>query len=163
VDEPKFWAVVQRAHDASGGDMEKKCAALTAEIVKLTRDEALGFTRLFDSMMDRAYSWGLWGAAYVINGGCGDDTFSDFRASLISRGRAAFDHALSDPDSLAGEDLGEDEWFFEGYQYAVAEAVESVTGSRPPRVQPHPAAPSGTEWDEAKVYDSYPRLRDKYA
>jgi hypothetical protein len=113
--------------------------------------------------MDRAYSWPLWGAAYVINGGCGDDSFSDFRASLISRGRTAFDRALNDPDSLAGEDLHEEAWFFEGYQYAVTDAVTSVTGVAPPRAQPHPKAPSGEEWDEANVYDKYPRLRQKYA
>jgi hypothetical protein len=34
-------------------------------------------------MMDRGYSWELRGAAYVINDGCGDDTFNDFRSSLI--------------------------------------------------------------------------------
>lgn len=98
MDEQKFWAIVQRSHDASGGDMEKKSAVITAEISRLTRDEALGFSRLFNSMMDKAYSWKLWGAAYVIHGGCGDNSFSDFRASLISRGRATFDQALNDPD-----------------------------------------------------------------
>lgn len=163
MDEAKFWAIVQRSHDGSRGDMEKKCTALTAEISRLPRDEAIGFARLFDAMMDKAYSWPLWGAAYVINGGCGDDSFSDFRASLISRGRTAFDRALGDPDSLAGEDLSEDEWFYEGYQYAVADGVTSAAGSRPPRAQAHPDSPSGTEWDESKVYDNYPRLRDKYA
>jgi len=143
--------------------MEKKCAALSGEIAKLTHPDAAGFAQIFDSMMDRAYSWPLWGAAYVINGGCSDDSFSDFRASLISRGRTAFDRALNDPDSLADEDLDEGTWFFEGYQYAVTDAVKAVTGATPPRAQSHPKAPSGEEWDEANVYDRYPRLRQKYA
>ena len=39
--------------------MEKKCAAVTAEISRLTRDEDIGFARLFDSMTDKAYSWKL--------------------------------------------------------------------------------------------------------
>ena len=27
-----------------------------------------------------SYDWGLWGAAYVIDGGCSDDNFDYFRA-----------------------------------------------------------------------------------
>src|SRR5271169_5861141 len=70
----------------------------------LRKDDAREFAVLFDSMMDRAYSYGLWGAAYVIHGGCGDDAFTDFRASLISRGKEAFERAIRDPDSLADEE-----------------------------------------------------------
>ena len=77
-------------------------------------------------MMDSAYCWSLWGAAYVINGGCSDDPFVDFRASLISRGRQVFERALSDPDSLADEDFDGSDWFNEGYQYAVADGVRSA-------------------------------------
>jgi diguanylate cyclase (GGDEF)-like protein len=74
-----------------------------ATISALSKEGALEFGRLFDTMMDRAYHWPLWGAAYVIHGGCSDDTFSDSRASLISRGRLAFERALSNPDMLADE------------------------------------------------------------
>jgi Protein of unknown function (DUF4240) len=52
-----------------------------------------------------SYDWGLWGAAYVIDGGCSDDGFDYFRAYLISRGRAVFEAAMADPDSLADADL----------------------------------------------------------
>ena len=103
MDEDGFWKIVQRAHDSSGGDMDQKCDALRQQISALSKDEALEFAQHFDAMMDKAYDWPLWGAAYVINGGCSDDTFSDFRAALISRGRQAFERALSDPDSLADE------------------------------------------------------------
>ena len=126
MDDLSFWAIVQRAHDQSGGDMDEKCEAIKNEIAKLPKEEAEAFSHLFDAMMDKAYAWPLWGAAYVIHGGCGDDTFSDFRASLISRGRRAFEMALSDPDALADEVFDENEWFYEGYQYAVSEGVEAA-------------------------------------
>ena len=158
-----FWAILQRAHDASAGDMHKKCGAIRGEIAKLSRDDALEFSRLFDSMMDKAYSWPLWGAAYLINGGCGDDTFIDFRASLLSRGHDEFESALADPDSLAEKDFDEDVWFYEGYDYAVAAAVNAVAASVPIRELPYPETPSGEEWTEKEVYDLYPRLREKYA
>ncbi len=163
MDELRFWEIVQHAHDQTNGDMDEKCELLKNTISQLSKDDAKTFVNIFDSMMDRAYSWQLWGAAYVINGGCGDDTFSDFRASLISRGRSAFERALSDPESLAIEDFDEDAWFYEGYQYAVTDGVKAAVGSIVNREKPHPVEPSGHEWTEDKVYGLYPKLSKKFA
>jgi hypothetical protein len=118
MDEAQFWELVQRVHDASGGDMDRKCEILKTEIGKLFKNDADDFSFLFATMMDRAYSYKLWGAAYIIHGGCSDDTFDDFRSSLISRGRACFENAIADPESLADENFDESTWFYEGYQYA---------------------------------------------
>ena len=162
MDEESFWEIVQRANDISDGNMDRKCDALRQRISALSKDAALEFAELFDAKMDIAYCWPLWGAAYVIHGGCGDDTFSDFRASLISRGRQAFERALSDPDTLADEDSGESDWFYEGYQYAVTRGVEAVTGKRPPRRMPAPGQPFGAEWQEDEVYALFPKLSAKF-
>lgn len=163
MDEMKFWTIIGSAHEQSNGDMDVKCELIRAALSKLPKDDARAFSGLFRAMMDRAYSWPLWGAAYVINGGCGDDTFSDFRASLISRGRTAFERALADPESLAAEDFDEDTWFYEGYQYAVTDGVEAAVGSAVNRESPHPDEPSGQAWDEDKVYELYPLLAEKFA
>ncbi len=117
MDESQFWELVQRAHNAASDDMDRKCEVLKAEIEKLSKNEASDFAVLFDAMMDRAYSHKLWGAAYVIHGGCSDDTFNDFRSSLISRGRACFERAIAaglrpgrqHPDRPSGEDWAEDD------------------------------------------------------
>lgn len=163
MDELRFWEIVLDAHEQSGGDMEEKCELIKSTVSKLAKDDARAFSNLFDSIMDRAYSWPLWGAAYVINGGCGDDAFSDFRASLISRGRSAFESALADPESLATEDFDEDAWFYEGFQYAVTDGVKAAVGSIVNREKSHPEQPSGHEWAEDKVYELYPKLSEKFA
>jgi hypothetical protein len=51
--------------------------------------------------MAESYRWDLWGAAYLINGGCSDDGFDYFRGWLLSQGRAIWQATLADPDSLA--------------------------------------------------------------
>jgi Protein of unknown function (DUF4240) len=154
MDEQNFWEIVQRANDISGGNMDRKCDVLRQQISVLSKDAALEFARLFDAVMDKAYHWPLWGAAYVINGGCGDDSFIDFRASLISRGRQAFECALSDPDTLADEDFSQANWFYEGYQYAVTDGVKAAAGKSPQRQIP--TRPSGVEWQEDEVYALFP-------
>lgn len=60
-----------------------------------------GLPTHFDRAFAAAYQWLLWAAAYIIEGGCSDDGFMDFRYGLISRGRSVFERALADPDSLA--------------------------------------------------------------
>lgn len=111
--------------------------------------------------MDLAYSWDLWGAAYVIHGGCGDDTFVDFRASLISRGRSVFVKATSSPEALADEEFDPDMWFYEGFQYDVSEAVKAVLGHTPLRRR-YRSAPSGSKWTESMLPRLYPRLTAKF-
>lgn len=162
MNEVKFWELVQSAHEQSGGDMDQKCELIRAAVAGLSKGDAVAFSRIFDAMMIKAYAWPLWGAAYVINGGCSDDSFIDFRASLISRGRKKFDSAMDDPDSLATEEFDEESWFYEGYQYAVFDGVESAAGSVPDRA-PYPTAPSGKEWSEDDVDALFPLLSQKFA
>jgi Protein of unknown function (DUF4240) len=160
MDESQFWELVQRAHDAAGDDMDRKGQILKSEISRLSKNDALDFADLFDAMMAKAYSYDLWGAAYIINGGCGDDMFSDFRASLISRGQESFQRAVSNPDSLADEQIDEEVWFYEGYQYDVTDGVKSVAGSRPKRRIADD--PSGRRWEEAELRTLYPKLAARF-
>lgn len=160
MSEDKFWQLIQVAHDQSCGDMDRKCESIKAAIKSLSSEDANNFSSTFDDMMDKAYAWSLLGAAYVMHGGCGDDTFTDFRSSLISRGKQSFYNAISDPDSLASDDFDDEVWFYEGFQYAVTESVEAVVGTMPLRNKAHPEAPSGTPWEEGpeELKAKYPNL-----
>jgi uncharacterized protein DUF4240 len=161
MDSERFWSIIQGCHEASGGDMDRKDQLIKAAISRLSCKEAEAFYVIFNQMMDAAYTWGLWGAAYVINGGCGDDAFADFRASLISRGRAAYQEPIADSDSLADEDIDFDAWFHEGFQYGVTEGVKAALGTRPRRATPPPAIPAGKQWTEATVRDNFPKLANR--
>ena len=148
MNEEKFWQLIESIHNNGLARMNDKCDFLTQQLANLSSEDALAFQNLFDQQMDTAYSWKLWGAAYVIGGGCSDDAFTDFRSALISRGEAPYKAALANPDSLAEQVLDEELVFYEGYQYAVSEGVEKAIGTRPERYKPHPSEPSGEEWSE---------------
>src|SRR5687767_14484267 len=51
--------------------------------------------------MSQSYSSSLWGAAFVIMGGCSDDGFEYFRGWLISRGEDVYTQVLENPEYLA--------------------------------------------------------------
>ncbi len=164
MNEDEFWKIIDSVHSKSNGDMDRKCDLLKNRLAKLNKQDLLDFINHFDSTDVGAYTWPLWGAAYVMHGGCSDDSFSDFRATLISHGRTIYEAALADPESLADLNFGnEEDICYEGYQYVKNDVAEEKLGEIPKRGKPFPDEPSGEKWDEDKVYELYPILSAKYA
>jgi hypothetical protein len=159
----QFWSLVEKVHRASGGDMDKKCELLDTELRRLPLAEVRSFHDYFYECLDRAYTWELWAAAYIIGGGCSNDAFSDFRSTLISMGREIFEGTLADPESLANRDYDADMADYEGYQYVPSKVERDLSGGQDfPRTRPHPKEPSGALWDEEEVAQLYPKLVKKY-
>jgi hypothetical protein len=114
--------------------------------------------------MADAHTWNLWGAAYLINGGCSDDGFVYFCAWLIGRGRAVYEAAVADPDTLADvvEEVGYGEYELEMLMGVATPAYEEMTGEPMPKTGVRwPSNPKGREWDfedDAKMRRRLPRL-----
>ena len=158
-----FWKIVDRVHAASKGDMDAKCELLRKELRKLPAKEIRSFEEHFADCEARAYSWELWAAAYIIGGGCSDDMFMDFRATLISMGKATFERVVSSPGVLVDMDVSEENAFYEGYQYIAADVYEDIAGKdMPVHSKPHPKKPSGKEWKESEAASVFPELAKKH-
>src|SRR5215831_5340869 len=111
----QFWTIVEKVQQASKGNFDAKCELLEAELRKLPLAEVQSFDVHFTECLDRAYTWELWAAAYIIGGGCGDDSFSDFRSTLISMGREIYERALANPETLGDVATEDDDLQCEGY------------------------------------------------
>ena len=125
----EFWTLIDHSA-AFARDPDAQLADLNASLSRQSASRIADFERLFDDTMHQSYSWDLWGAAYLINGGASDDGFEYFRCWLISRGRAFFDKAVADPDSLADllppDDRGDHD--FEEFAYVARRAWHARTG-----------------------------------
>lgn len=145
MDEATFWNVIDTAVRDADGDMEQAEESLLRDLSSREPAAIEHFQQILQSKLDDAYLWDLWGAAYIINGGCSDDSFEYFRCWLISRGRAVYEAAIANPDSSA--DLaspGE----FESLLYVALRAYEKVAGSKMPRRPRVPLRePKGIGWD----------------
>ncbi len=159
MNENAFWEIIDKAHEASKGDMDEKCAQLKSALHGLSDDDLRAFSEQYDRMDHKAYTWPLWAAAYILNGGCSDDSFMDFRDTLISMGSRVFSEAVEDPSSLSSVSFWEDDPCIEGYRYAINDVLEERLGELPPRRVPLPENPSGEEWDEDTVESLYPQLK----
>jgi len=190
MDRDTFWQLVDEARARAGTGADDRGPAddplpstlshLLAE--RLTADEVLAFGGVRDELVDEAYRWPLWGAAYLVEGGCGDDAFLDFRDGLVLAGRASFERATADPDSLADHPAvvamaqGASAWLgYESLSTLVADAWSRVTGqgraaydaaceAASARRDPAPE-PAGEAWDfddDAENRRRLPRLAELF-
>ncbi len=159
-----FWEIIGRTKSASAGELEAQLEAIKIELSGLPESEVVEFDRIFGELKDRAYHWDLWGAAYIIGGGCSDDAFMDFRNWLISMGRDVYENALADVETLADLEIGDDS-FFEELAYVASEVYEQKTGGDIPYL-PHdfPVDPVGEPWEEKgdELERRFPRLWAKF-
>jgi hypothetical protein len=166
--EEQFWEIVESTKADAGSSFDGHFKELVARLTTLEPEEIAAFDLNFDILSIRAYSWDLWGAAYVIHGGCSDDNFTDFRSWLISMGRNAYERALADPESLADIELGpdgEEDVFFEVFGYVAATAYRAKMGKEMSLVvTPYPSDPSGEPFEEDSddLARRYPRLFSRY-
>lgn len=82
----RFWQVIDMSYQKSRGDFEQQQEIIYQELRKLSPVEVIHFDNKFRKLRGEAYTWDLWGAIYIINGGCGDDSFMDFRDWVIAQG-----------------------------------------------------------------------------
>jgi Protein of unknown function (DUF4240) len=101
MDRAEFWAMVEAARPARGGDCAQHAARLVVALVELPIGEILAYQHIHDELMAESYHWDLWGAASLLNFGCSDDGFDYFRGWLLTQGRTTWEAALQDPDGLA--------------------------------------------------------------
>lgn len=159
----QFWTILEKSRAGTDDDMDMKCELLHRELRKLPAEEVKSFSDHFDAAMDRAYTWPLWAAAYIIRGGCSDDAFADFRATLLSNGRLTFEKVLANPEALADmDDVTAETAFYEGFQYVPGDVYQELTGELPKRAKAEPKEPAGTAWDEDHVADLFPDLAEKH-
>lgn len=143
---------------------EEVIEILSGELSKLDPNDVLGFRDQYLQRFTEGYSYELWGAACVINGGCSDDAFSYWHQGLVLHGEKIFKSALNDPDSLAGvEDPG---YYFQYMMQVPREVYEDLTGDEMPDSDwALPEERSGVEWPEDfsdYFLRLYPRLSERF-
>jgi Protein of unknown function (DUF4240) len=69
--ESEFWDVIDQAR-ARGTSCAEWAHELEGILSKSSSIEIETFARAQDDLMRSSYRWDLWGAAFVINGGCSD-------------------------------------------------------------------------------------------
>jgi hypothetical protein len=167
MDKTEFWSVIDQSRNAAGGDPYDQLETLGKLLREISPDEIVSFDYHLSAYHARAYRWDLWGAAYIIGGGCSDDGFMDFRGWLISRGEQVYEAALANADSLAAlVEEHDGECQVEGYQYIASQVWAQKTGKSfhdfPSHDLPKGLDVEGTPWEEEDLDDRFPELTGRF-
>lgn len=167
----EFW---EHIHKTKRKDPDAHVERLTTRLAKLKPAEIIDFEHWWGVLKREAYHWNLWGAAYIINGGCSDDGFTDFRTWLILLGRDVFQAALANPDSLAALKVEEDTascecypamsaWFAATGKKDDYDGWSAANKAQYPKREPEPDLGEGWDFDdEDEMRKRYPRLSKLY-
>jgi hypothetical protein len=163
MDDTTFWGLVDQARDNAEGDPDRQGDALEALLTGRPQTELEAFERIFAGLRRRAYRWDVWAAGYVIARGMSDDSFSEFRDWLISRGADVYERALADPDSLADvPDARPETVYAPRVGAAAGGAYWDTYGVELERVASDGPKPAGEEWEDPDLADIVPRLFAKW-
>src|SRR5262245_19675120 len=176
MDSDAFWRIVDGAR-SNATDDKNFLRRIEAHLRKLKPDELIKFERQFEKIHTESCSWNLWGAAYLMKGGCSDDGFDYFRAWLMAQGRRTFEKAVADADTLAilpdpegGRSRRNRELELEEFMHLAREIYEEKTGQEMPESESDFV--QGVNWrdfdvrwnfnDPTEMKRRYPKLFAKY-
>lgn len=166
MNENQFWKIIQAAKDNADGDYEQQQEELANALRKLTPDDLILFGNTFLYFRGQANTWELWGAIYIIHGGCGDDSFNDFREWVIGQGKDFYHRTVTNPETLVDVDrdkIEDVEW--KGLGHVPATVFEALTGQDMPYPYQEKLETTGKEWTEEgdDLRQMFPRLVAKYS
>lgn len=161
-----FWAIIDESRKNAGRSTEAQSAELERILSRLPLEEVVQFDADFIMHSQELYSWELWGAAYVLMGGCSDDGFLDFRLWTVAQGKDYFDTVLINPSAVGDGRLTDIEETSQAelFSYVAAEVYEAASGTEIYDNYPdHPNvyaldAPTGEAWDEDELESLYPDI-----
>lgn len=169
MDQNKFWNLITQTREGlnavdNAGNMSLQAEKLSQILSGLSKKELTDFSRIFIELLNKAYRWDLWGAAYVIGGGCSDDSFMDFRSWLISMGKDVYEIGLKSPDELAAPaiDPTVEDCFFEEFLYVADQVFEEKFNEEMDLEMDYPDEPSGKPWEEDELKSMFPKLSRQF-
>jgi hypothetical protein len=160
MDEPRFWNLLAEAKLIGPAE-----SGLRTCLDRRDPQDVAAFVARWQSLLTEMCAWRLWEVAYVVRGGCSDDSFEYFRSWIISHGESVANAAREDPVRWAMT-LGRSLVPLNRFDFD-AELVSYIgfdvyaTRTRIPLKREWPEVgltPTGTKTVEAEIFDTYPEL-----
>ena len=157
IDQSLFWELIETSRSQAGCTPEFT-DALQARLAGFRPAQIVAYERHFRKAMAALNHHDTWALAHVSQGGCGDDGFDDFRAWVVSRGRAVYEAVLAMDIAALRPAFDEEPAMLEDMLYVAGRAYESATGEPMPPVRDRAPNPKGRPWREQDLARRYPAL-----
>ncbi|MBC6975818.1 DUF4240 domain-containing protein [Bacillus sp. Xin] len=147
MNKEQFWQLISEM-------MEKDETSdwLIEQLASRSTSEIADYEIHFQTAFKESYTSSLWAAAYIILGGCSDDSFDYFRGWLIACGQEVFESAMQNPDNLANliPSFYEEEEIIPEFEEMLSVALEAFSLKETGDI----------EWDD-DIWDKFDSLLDE--
>jgi hypothetical protein len=96
--EDVFWELIE--HGLGKQSLGERLETLPERLALFKPAAIRKFDQILRHLDNAAYRTDVWALAYLLRGGCSDDSFDDFRGWLILQGRKVFEATLAAPDTF---------------------------------------------------------------
>lgn len=175
MNEARFWDLIERSRNGCcpvqrsfvTGRLrwtidDDQSAKLVELLIDLETDEIIAFNHLFEEKLAQAYRWDIWAIAFIINEGCSNDNFMDFRAWLISRGKDFYENALQQPETIGDKVEQNEETLYESFWGAPQAVLDELQDEFDLPEAAEREGPQGTPWEEHDLPMRFPDLCKKF-
>ncbi len=162
--EEQFWQLIQTTFSQANGNYVDQQEVMRHILRNLEPKELMRFDNRFRELRGNAYDWNLWGAIYTIHGGCFEDSFCDFRAWVISQGKAFYYNTIQDPETLVELSPAVIDIDWEGMREIPGDVFREMTGQKLSTGFVENQVLKGEEWEEFTndLKERFPKLWAKY-
>ncbi|WP_028777097.1 DUF4240 domain-containing protein [Shimazuella kribbensis] len=99
MSETLFWELLETAKKKEE-DPEDQLEWLELHLSRKPIKDIVEFDFILKKYYYQSYTSDLWAAAYIIMGGCSDDSFDYFRAWLLFLGKETYESIINNPESI---------------------------------------------------------------
>lgn len=95
-----FWELMDKSRAGLNTNFETQCVNLSELLMDYSEEEILSFEHQLRIQIERANTWTMMAASFVVCSFISDDTYEDFRAWVVGQGKQNFDKILRDPSEI---------------------------------------------------------------
>lgn len=149
MNEQDFWKIIEASGSPDNLEPDEQCQAISEALSSKSKEEIIEFHNIHRIVLNRAYTWNLIEACFIVIHYVSDDVFEDFRNWIILNGKERFTRSLENPDYLAS--------FIN-----VEDPVEEMTGEALLYVCEEAFAGEIEELEESYVYPDEPDIEGNW-
>jgi len=164
MNEEQFWSIIEEVKESARNDYERQYQNLAERLHNLNPQQIILFANRFRSFRGQSNNWKLWGAIYIIQGGCDEYSFKIFREWVIGQGEDFYYRVVKDPETLAEleKEFIEETSEFEGLELISSKVFKELTGQEMPYLFQEGHDTVGNKWEDGELTYLFPKIYTKY-
>lgn len=100
MNEQIFWDIIANSRQVMHTNFESQCAHISTLLLAYKEEEIIGFEQILCEQLEKANTWPMMAASFVVCSFISEETYEDFRAWTIGQGKDNFEKIVRDPNEI---------------------------------------------------------------